>query len=195
MTARLTFAPTISRNRAVLDVSGTKKDAAEAMAAAAQLLAGRTDGLGGKMALQSAKMQLNALLRRTGPGGHVLVWEAGNRDRGGQGAAVLLAEMHPTSEHVLQTPADLKARLQGRIAGAAVQYLEHPAIGFGGRVVGTAKELNENVHVLYYGFIDPTQQHIIEFEATSDAEEHEPFTSEESDAIAEIIKGCSLTSE
>ena len=191
MTSRLTFEPTLSHGRAVIDVNGSKAKSSEALAQAAQALAGPAHGMAGKVAIKAAKMRLGSLLRRTGPLGHVLVWERSG-DGGSEEAPILLADLHLAAEHTIQTAAEIKASLVNRIPTSTVQYLDHPALGIGGRTTGTTKELNEEVHVIYFAFIDRSRKYVMEFEVTRDAGDGSPFSSKEIEEVTEIIKGCSL---
>lgn len=178
----------------VIDISGTKQSASEQLAAAAALTVGERKGMGGRLALQAETMRLTGLLRRVGEGGHVVVW-AGNRDGGPGAVHTLTMEIHPADSHSIQSAQGLKTALTARVKGGELQYLDHPSLGYGGRVWGTAKDLNEEMHVVYYGFIDRSAQMIMEFEMTRDAGDHEPFSKQDLEVVAALINSCTLGAE
>lgn len=172
------------------------KRLSEAIGPAAELIAG-TDGgkIARKVAVQAAKMSLQAEIRKLEEGGRLLVVipdGTGGAKGGNKGRPLMVrASTEPIATSDITSPADLKDTLLKRTPGPA-QYIHHPTLGYGGRTAGVTQELNVEAHLAYYAFIDPAQTTITQFEASIDTDDGDGLTNDELEAIAEIVKRTNL---
>lgn len=173
------------------------KRSGEAVTAAAEKIAGPGGGkIGRKVAVQSAKMSLTAQLRKLEEGGRLVVVIPATEDNAkGDGSSRILmirASVEPITASEITSPKELKAALLARTADP-VQYLQHPALGYGGKSVGISQENNVETHQLHYAFINSTQTTITQFDASIETHDGNGLTKEELETVADIVKRAKLS--